>query len=626
MTKYFRLLYIGFVLLLSGCSCKNLAGGQGESRIPKFSLSLEESLQGKNLFTNKPVDLVLKENNLSKNKKFVSYKIVELEQQGGILISADSTKKSLKIGDELIIEGGSMPLLFSPSGKAGKGLVSMVLEHGGESSAAFKLDFNLQGPAFSLSLKEELQRKPLYTYKPIDVVLKGKDLSKNESILKCKIVELDQQGGILIFADGTKKELHIGDELIIENGVIHLNFSPSGKAGKGLVSIVLEYKGEKTEDLKLDLDLKAPGKVSLSTPQNIETGKIATLDLKLFSVDPEEEFTIQSITPFNNNAEIAYDSGAEPGVWSEISPVRIGDKLKSGEYELNYKLLGYYDKNENSREVFKGKKDSNWFEKNIDSGVNIVLTDKNGNEYEANGKYKIHDFSYKIELKDIAWTRYSLAYPETYKRQYGEGMIQFKIDISEAADLTDLIKKFGHNRFKVLSFRSNDNTPVSLFNYSGKPIIGTLMDMSIDETLCFRLDEMYLLPENPPTILTLKVVGPTGIIKTIDIEVAAAHKEIIVGNVVEYLTAQAKHLCKDYMWIMDYSNEYKKEVEAKKIGERASVFIKKVTGFCSQIESVAVLKHSLSPRTLKDLEHCLNFVSLVKGHIEKYNKKYGFNF
>jgi hypothetical protein len=230
MLKYLRFLLLGVLLLFGNCRCKKLTteGGEkprveevdsntGDSQEqieekvnPSFTLEPQEGSSDET-YANETLQLALKETALSKTTDKIKCKIVGLYATNGELLienkeGGDEPTKLLAEGDELIVEKGSFPLIFKPSGKVGQANISITLETEEKKKVTVKLTLSLK-PASTIFL---ITPKEIHTGEEEKITLDITSRDPNEEFtiqsIKPGYGEVE-----LMYASG--EYVHLGDKL-----------------------------------------------------------------------------------------------------------------------------------------------------------------------------------------------------------------------------------------------------------------------------------------------------------------------------------------------------------------------------------------------------------------------------
>jgi hypothetical protein len=631
MIKPFSLFFLASTLFFSNCGCGNSDVGEGpksedsiseDTKSPKFSLSLADGASRENLYARHPIQLVLKDENFSKHG-ITTYKLPPQKGEGGIFHLMDANGKAGERIDhsELIeVPSGELSLIFVPSGKVGKNIIGIELQNqvkGDSFQVSMELSLKKEEPKFSLELAEGMKKEDLNTNQPIPLVLKGENLLEAEYLVD----KLEVEKGTLHFMDNqgkTGEEIRGREVLIFKDGALPLMFVPSGKVGENSIKISFKLKRNvwRGGETKLNLDLK--NILTASLPEFVRTGKLEPFKLKI-NADPEQEFTIKSITPQSGNVEIFYDNGEKAGVWGEVNPVRIGDKLKGGkEYELDFKKYGFYDKVNGGEVVFKGREEKFAYYPHVKRSIEVVIVDDKGNEYKEKVEFKIKDLSFNFNIKGINW----LNLGEGKIDDLGVYQIEYELQTLQCNAKDE---EYGKDCYKILSFRASDNTRVSLLDYFLKNMVGEKPSTDLPD-LYLRLDEMNLNMHGKPMIINMKIQGPGGDVQSVDIEIAPEHKEYILWGKIDSISHWANQRQIDLIgvWLSD-TFPVQKHAIAQKAGEGAAAFIKRVHKKCAQVESVEKLGRYISSQTREKMKFALEMVEKLKGRIDFINKEYGLN-
>lgn len=464
-------------------------------------------------------------------------------------------------------------------------------------------------PNFILVLAEEVKGKDLFANRPIPLVLKDENFAKHE-VKVYKYPKAKAEKGVLhlMEANGkTGKRIESSDTIELKDGVLPLMFVPNGIPGKDIISLELTYK-EDYFDVNTKLDLKSV--VSLEVSKKVETSKLTTAWLKIIA-DTKEEFTLKSVRINHYAVEMTYDNGEKEGVWAEVNSVNLGDKFKGGEHELSLKLYGVHDKVQPGAyqpiEVLKAV--NALFLRSVD--LEMVLVDSKGNEYKTKAEFDVNDISFEVSTGDIEWG----IYKERSDKSFKEGIFKFDFKIKGKLDGWD-------EYFKLLSFRSNDGSAVSLLNYMSEDVVGQTFKGSNFPSLHFRFDEMNLDHVKETTILTIKVKGPGGAIKSADLVLGPDEKELILWKRIEWVEHRAIYLTRELADSVKYKEP---SYEAEKYGKLAVELLEQVKFMGSQINPKFLSKY-FSPSRLRDIESALKWINHLKGGLKDLNKEFGFNF
>lgn len=140
-------------LLFASCDCNNSDtdnGPRDEEKKPNFIFSLGEGLKKGDLSANRPIPLVLKDENFSKHN-ITEYKYPNQKAEKGSLHFMDvngKPGKRVESSDTIELKDGVFPLVFVPNGKSGQDTISLEVSWGCKQSASWINRANILGDCF----------------------------------------------------------------------------------------------------------------------------------------------------------------------------------------------------------------------------------------------------------------------------------------------------------------------------------------------------------------------------------------------------------------------------------------------------------------------------------------------
>jgi hypothetical protein len=499
----------------------------------------------------------------------------------------------------------------------------------------------------------------------IPLVLKETAQSKKCDQVKCKIVGLGKDQGVLYLEENgveAAKPLAEGDYVTIEKGSLPLMFRPSAQVfyspyevAHAYISIELEPEDGKKANVRLDLFLKPAAGITLTTPNEIHTGEEETITLEITSKDPDEEFTIQSISPEYGEVELIYASGEY---------VHIGDKLKGGVHQLKY-MVHRSDHEEqkvalDGYTTYKGSDIREWKKK---SKLEISLSDSKENKYYAKSDHTLYNVYFTIEDLYVHWSPGTIppgffGMGENENDNYLRGYYKFEFKIQQR----DAWKgAYGGLPYKIRSCKSSDGSSVSLIkreinygcNYRDRNMIGEKMEWG-EKNLYFRLEELSLGTDSK---IIIEIEGPRGIVKELVVEVSADDKDFILDNKISSKMLELNNkIFKKKEYGEDYYNlsrelrdvlsegkrlagpslyghtwlakreMWKNREKAHELGLKAAFFLSEVEEMKDEVKKNPGLMGRLTKHTVDLMEGRIKEVEEIERLKEELNGVYGFNF
>lgn len=414
-----------------------------------------------------------------------------------------------------------------------------------------------------------------------------------------RVKELQITKGALFHWD-TKQKLETGSQLHTTRWDYYsecFDFIPTGETGEASVNITIvdDQDNEATSELKFKITSSLRTYLDMSH-FSIFANETAEVKLHILSKDKDADKKEYSIKYMEvSYGELQKEDGAK---------IEKGNTLKLGKNNLVFKAPKELDKEAIGSSSTQAKSD-----------IKLTIVDSQGYESTSEIQVIITPVIFYAEIANLEWK----------KNKSKPDFIEFNIKIKDKptnqfSGCESLERRFGEEAWKLVSWKFNDGTPVTIVNTHDEEL--EEFPLKNSSWLYFKIGNLKLTTNS---ILTLVIEGPCGTSQEINIDVTAKRKMLIIDNDIANFLAEIYALNSDITDILlrKFKNfqETKHYLEAEELYKKAE---KKIVYFqkkSSKIKSGS-LQGVLPESTIENLRKTFNLMQELEHNTEKLARLY----